>query len=123
MKAEATNTRNPIRKRLPTKPEDASNIDDIVAAVASLADLQREMAQSYTTVVQDIIQGRSHDVQQIEHTLDRLVSCAGQPDGLHLFKSLCRYYYGIDPAAAARHVYFYREMWDSDTESTEEVAP
>ena len=33
-----------------------------------------------------------------------------------LFKALCRYYYGIDPAAAAQHVHFYRE-WHEDQES------
>lgn len=61
-----------------------------------------------------IIATRSRDARHIEHTLDHLLDFACHPDGLVLYKSLCRYYYTIDPAATADYVGFYREMWDSE---------
>nr|ART37329.1 E285 [uncultured bacterium] len=91
-------------------------MNGIKALAASLNDLHQQMVLAYTPIVQDIIQSGSQDVQEIEHTLDHLLTCAGHPQGLLLFKSLCRHYYGIDPAAAAQHVHFYRE-WYEDQES------
>ncbi|MDP2170131.1 MAG: hypothetical protein Q8J96_06895 [Rhodocyclaceae bacterium] len=87
-------------------------LNAIKALVVSLNDLQRQMALAYTPIVQSIIQSGSQDVHEIEHTLDHLFTCAGHPQGLLLFKSLCRYYYGIDPAATAQYVHFYREWYE-----------
>jgi len=87
-------------------------LNEIKALVVSLNDLHRQMVLAYTPIVQGIIQSGSQDVHEIEHTLDHLFTCAGHPQGLLLFKSLCRYYYGIDPAAAAQHVYLYREWYE-----------
>ncbi len=33
-----------------------------------------------------------------------------------LFRSLCRYYYTLNPAATADYVFAYRDMWDSEEE-------
>lgn len=93
-----------------------ASLNEIKALAASLNELHQQMVLAYTPIVQGIIQSGSQDVQEIEHTLDNLFTCAGHPQGLLLFKALCRYYYGIDPAAAAQHVYFYRE-WYEDQES------
>lgn len=88
--------------------------NNIVALVASLKNIQQQVLRDYTPIVQNIIQSRCRDVQKIEHTLDLLFDCAGQPEGLLLYKSLCRYYYGIDPHAAASYVYAYRDWYESD---------
>ena len=40
------------------------------------------------------------------------------PEGLALFKTLCRYYWDIDPSATAAYVHAYREMWDPEEPST-----
>lgn len=87
-------------------------LNEIKALVVSLNDLHRQMALAYTPIVQGIIQSGSRDVHEIEHTLDHLFTCAGYPQGLLLFKSLCRYYYGIDLAATAQYVNFYREWYE-----------
>ena len=89
-----------------------SLVTDITALVTSLNDLHLQMVLAYTPIVQSIIQSGSQDVHEIEHTLDNLLTCAGHPQGLLLFKSLCRYYYGIDPAATAQYVNFYREWYE-----------
>lgn len=114
-----TTAKRPLTGRRQHTAEPAavdSTLNEIKALAASLNDLHRQMALAYTPIVQGIIQRGSQEVQEIEHTLDHLFTCAGHPQGLLLFKALCRYYYGIDPAAAAQHVYFYRE-WYEDQES------
>lgn len=73
--------------------------------------------------VQNLVHTRSHDVREIEHTLDHLLDCACIPEGLALFKSLCRHYYGINPASTAAYVHAYREMWDSDADPEQDAAP
>ena len=100
-----------------------STLNEIKALAASLNDLHRQMALAYTPIVQDIIQSGSQDIQEIEHTLDHLFTCAGHPQGLLLFKTLCRYYYGIDPAAAAQHVHFYREWYEDQESDAGAMAP
>jgi hypothetical protein len=46
--------------------------------------------------------------------LDRLLDCACIPEGLALFRTLCSYYFTLNPAATADYVGAYREMWDRD---------
>ena len=81
------------------------------------------MAKSYAPIVQNIIQRRSRDVHEIEQALDRVLDCACIPEGLELFKHLCRYYYSINPTATAHYVFTYREMWDNEADHEEEIAP
>lgn len=81
----------------------------------SLRGLQELGVAQYTPVMEHIIATSSRDAQYIEHTLDRILDFACHPDGLILFKSLCRYYYTIDPAATADYVRYYREMWEEAT--------
>ncbi|MDD5030192.1 MAG: hypothetical protein PHH58_11930 [Rhodoferax sp.] len=104
----------------PAKPVLSGDFDslvtDITALVVSLNDLHRQMVLAYTPIVQGIIRSGSRDVHEIEHTLDQLLPSAGHPQGLLLFKALCRHYYGIDPVAAAQYVYCYRD-WYEDQES------
>jgi hypothetical protein len=42
------------------------------------------------------------------------------PDMLLAFKRLCRYYFTIDPVAAAGHIEAYRQMWDMPDEASED---
>jgi hypothetical protein len=80
----------------------------------SMRDLQRQAAQAYLPVVDDILRTRSRDTQRIEHTLDGLLDfCAHEPV-LQLYKKLCRHYWAIDPGATADYINAYRECWDSD---------
>ncbi|MGE0437839.1 MAG: hypothetical protein AB7P94_12945 [Steroidobacteraceae bacterium] len=77
-------------------------------------ELQRRAVQMNAAAVERIVRTRSRDAQEIEHALDRLLDCACVPEGLELFKTLCRYYYTLDPNAAAGYVNCYREMWEQD---------
>ena len=92
--------------------------DDAMEAIrtlaASMRDLQRQAAQAYLPVVDDILLTRSHDSRHIEHTLDGLLDFCGHEPVLQLYKKLCRHYWDIDPAATADYVNAYRKYWDSD---------
>jgi len=80
----------------------------------SLRDIQRQAAQQYQPVVDDILRPRSCDTEHIEHTLDRLLDFCGDEAVLQMYKKLCRHYWDIDPVATAYYVNAYREYWDSE---------
>ena len=94
---------------------------DLSAAVAPLQALHQQAVEPLASSVQKIIERRSRDAHLIEHTLDRLLDHACIPQGLAIFKSLCRYYWEFNPQATARYISAYREMWDSDDQHTKEA--
>lgn len=112
------------RQRKPTaEPLKAdADLNGIIALFGTIHALHRQMAASHAPVVQHLILTRSRDEREIEQTLDRLLDCACIPEGLTLFKALCRYYYKINPASTATYVYAYRDMWDSEEDQAQEVA-
>ena len=90
------------------------DLQTIRTLAGSMRDLQRQAAQAYLPVVDDILRTRSRDTQHIEHTLDGLLDFCGHEPILQLYKKLCRHYWDIDPTATADYVNAYREYWDSD---------
>ena len=79
-----------------------------------MQDLQRQAALRYKPMVEDILQSRCRDANQIEHTLDGLLDFCGHEPVLQLYKRLCRHYWYIDPAATADYIKVYREHWDNE---------
>ncbi len=102
------------RRRTPTQPAVNPDFDGIRELAASLQALHRQMAATCAPSVQSIIQSRSRDQRQIEHLLDRLLNCACIPEGLSLFRTLCRYYFTFNPTATADYIAAYRDMWDNN---------
>ena len=96
----------------------SQNFEELTDSLKGLAEnlrgLQELGVAQYTPVVDHIIATRSRDAHHIEHALDGILDFACHPNGLALFKSLCRYYYTIDPAATADYVRYYREMWEEE---------
>ena len=84
----------------------------------SLVDLQKiavkQTLDYWKPEAENIIVCKSKDIDRIEHTLDALCEVAFDEEVLKVFKSLCRYYYYIDPIATVEHVNFYRKLWDSN---------
>ena len=93
---------------------DTNDMQAFLKFAESLRDLQRQAAQQYQPVVDDILRSRSRDTERIEYVLDRLLDFCGDEDVLQMYRKLCRHYWDIDPAAAAYYVNAYREYWDSD---------
>jgi len=96
-------------------------VRNIAAAIAPLNALHRQAVAALAPSVREILQNRSQDSRQIERTLDHLLDHACIPEGLTLFKSLCRHYYTFNPMATATYVYTYRDMWDSEGECGDEA--
>jgi len=84
----------------------------------AIVTLQREAVKQtliyWKPEAEKIINTKSKDINNIEHTLDALCEVAFDDEVLNIFKKLCRYYYDIDPQATAQQIQFYREMWDND---------
>ena len=93
-----------------------SEFREIRALAATLPDQHRQRAAALAPIVQNIIQTGSRDGCEIERTLDHLLDCACIPEGLALFKSLCRYYFTLNSAAIADYVNAYREMWHNEAD-------
>lgn len=96
-------------------------IDDLSAAIAPIQAIHQQAVESLAPRVREIIENRSRDTRLIEHTLDQLLDHACIPQGLAIFKTLCRYFWEIDPHATASYISTYREMWDFDDQKTKEA--
>ncbi len=92
-------------------------LEEVSELAASLHDLNRRAVREYAPVVAAILQTRSRDARQIEHTLDGLLDFCGYAPALQIYRQLCRYYFGLDAAAAVDYVQAYREMWDAEEEA------
>jgi hypothetical protein len=109
-----------------TAPSPDSNayralLGNLATLIAPLQALHQQAIEGLTPNVHDIIESKSRDARLIEQTLDHLLDHACIPQGLVIFKSLCRYYWAIDPHATASYIYAYREMWDSDEQKNDEA--
>jgi len=91
-------------------------VAEIAPFAAQMDELQNQAVRECEPIVGRIIRSGSRDAREIEATLDGLLDFACVPEGLKLFKALCRYYYAIDPVATAHYVQSYRELWDEDSE-------
>ena len=94
---------------------------DLSAIIAPLQALHRQAVEAHAPAVREILRNGSRDPRLIEHTLDQLLDHACIPQGLALFKSLCRHYWEINPRSTAGYINAYREMWDSDDQETKEA--
>jgi hypothetical protein len=93
---------------------------DLSAVIAPLQALHRQAVEAHAPTVREILRSGSRDTRLIERTLDHLLDHACIPQGLAVFKSLCRHYWEINPRSTAGYINAYREMWDSDDQETKE---
>lgn len=98
-------------------------LGDLKAALAPLQTLHQQAVEAHTPTVREILRNGSRDARLIEHTLDHLLDHACIPEGLALFKSLCRHFWEHNPQATASYINAYREMWDSDDTNTTDKEP
>lgn len=104
----------------PAKQNELTGLaSQIAGAVSKLNELQQQAIRTYAPEVEQLLRTQSRDAQKIEHLLDGLLDCACLPEGLALFKSLCRHYYPLNPAATADYINAYRDMWDGDSEENQ----
>lgn len=86
------------------------------ALAASMMELQQQGVGLYTPIVNSLLAEKCRDLGRIEGTLDGLLDFARHPDGIQLYRRLCRHLWVIDPALAANYAQSYRAWWDPDDE-------
>jgi alkylhydroperoxidase family enzyme len=95
-----------------------SDYDALLKSISAMAEdiqaLHVVAVNQCAPEVNAILATSSRDAGRIEQTLDLVLDHAGHPEGLELFKTLCRYYYAIDPATTAGYVHAWRALWDAD---------
>jgi hypothetical protein len=100
----------------------ADLLDALLTVISPLQTLHQQAIDALEPTVHDLVRSGSSDTQRIEHTLDQLLNHACTPEGLTLFKTLCRHFWTIDPQTTASYVQAYREMWDDDKQNDSEAA-
>ena len=114
------------QKQKHTQKQGKASYPELLAQLQTLtADLQALREQGIAAlapVVEELVRSDSRDVQRIEHTLDQLLDLACLPEGLALFKTLCRHHWALDPQATADYVNMYREMWDDEAQDESDEA-
>lgn len=95
-----------------------SYFDALVESIGSIAERmqnpQRQAAQQYKTVVDNILHSGCRDSKKIEQALDGLLDFCGHEPVLRLYKRLCRHYWDIDPTVTADYIKAYRVHWDNE---------
>ena len=122
----ATHSPAPMGKRKtppPASDDYRDLLDEVAAVIAPLHALHRQAVEAHAPTVREILRSGSRDARLIERTLDYLLDHACIPQGLALFKSLCRHYWEINPQATASYINAYREMWDSEDQHDPEAKP
>ena len=77
-------------------------------------DLTTQAYADYKPRVDDIISNKRTNQKEIEWLLSLMLDFCSDDKVLSLYKTLCRYYWDINPQATADYIKYYREMWDSD---------
>jgi uncharacterized protein with von Willebrand factor type A (vWA) domain len=105
-----------MRDKAKAEREYSALLESVSSLASSFAELNRQAVREYTPLVEGLLRSESRDAHQIETTLDGLLDFCGDDTALLLYRRLCRYYYGLDPAAAVHYVHSYRERWEESTE-------
>ena len=90
--------------------------DSLHQLASALVAVHQRMAKEWEPIVEEHIASGCTDVETMQRTLDWVLSCACDPQGLVLYRRLCRHLWSVDQLAAAQAVLAYREMWDPDDE-------
>ena len=107
----------PDNRGLSATSEYAEMFETIRGLAEGVQALNQRTVEVYTPVVEAILHSPIPDTHHIERTLDGLLDACCYEPAFHLYKKLCRYYFGIDPTATVEYIEAYREMWDSEEEA------
>lgn len=102
------------------KPDYAAFLEGARVLAKQVQGLQATAVAQYTPAVEALLVTGSHNIQDIERTLDGLLDFCGHPPALELYRRLCRHYFKIDPVATASYINVYRERWDADEAEADE---
>ncbi len=89
---------------------------------AGLSDLAVRARPVFADAVNGLLRDGCRAPQEIERTLDYLLTFCYDAAILDLYRRLCRYYFSLSPSAAVGYIAAYRELWDAaETKPSEEI--
>ena len=88
-------------------------VDTIKEMALQLKKISEIAYNQYKPIASDLC-SRNAPLDEVEHTLDRMLDFCGDDAVLGLFKNICRHYFNIYPEMIAYQVNSYREMWDTE---------
>ena len=93
-----------------TSKEFAKNLYEYTHKLSHIAVLE------YSPAVNEIIKKKITDDNHIQRTLDGLLDFCFDEDVLYLYRTLCKYYYDVNPQATIDYIDYYKEMYDQKSE-------
>ena len=82
-----------------------------------LQDLNKQAYNEYKPRVDDIIVNKRTSQKEVEWLLSQMLDFCFDDKVLSLFKTLCRYYWDINPQATVDYIRYYREMWEEESQN------
>jgi len=79
-----------------------------------LKNISKQAIPLYTQRVEDIINNKIQDHNQIELTFDGILDFCYDNEMLLLYKKLARYYFTVNPQGTANYITYYREMYENE---------
>lgn len=90
-------------------------INDIAPLVEHLNGLTEQILPIYSDFTDDVEHDRMQDINEIEHTLDHMLSFCFDKRVLSLYKQILRKIYPEYPELVEFHVGFYRKMCEDES--------
>lgn len=91
-------------------------VEGIEKIAYKMKDLSNIAVCQYAPIVNDIIDGKITEEDEIEYMMDRMLDFCQFDNMLELFKKLCRRIYYKYPKLVTDYILIYKEMWDGDNE-------
>lgn len=85
---------------------------EIIRLAEEMQALSDEAVLQYTNIVDNVLNGKITDVQEIECIMDGMLDFCQFDEMLQLFKRLCRGLYLKYPELVKDYILYYREMWE-----------
>ena len=97
-----------MKKEIEFMEESIKRIFEEIQGLSKVAVVQ------YGSVVDDILNEKITDEQEIERVMDGMLDFCQFDEMLLLFKRLCRGLYPQHPQLVQDYISYYREMWDEE---------
>lgn len=88
--------------------------ENIKRIAEEMQELSKVAVVQYRSIVDDIINKKIADEQEIERVMGGMLNFCQFDEMLLLFKRLCRELFSQHPQLVQEYISYYREMWDNE---------
>jgi hypothetical protein len=89
-------------------------LDGFKELAESINKITKDAFLIYEEQVDRIYRNKVKEEKEIEQVIDALLGYCYDEKMLLLFKTICRYYYAINPAVTSGYANIYRDLWDDE---------